>query len=222
MRGRVDVSEGFPRPAPHASSVNLIQEADYGIGLSKLLRVQERSPAPTVADQIQPVFIVDDQRYSGFPVRDRIMGGRAQLGDGVSRAWVGINCRGKVPSGNPYDKLVVHRVIVSHTSFAILGIEAGRNAGIAGLGGAFCAKCNTTRDAPNTGAQRSDFAGLLFGLSGDAPDPNNGHQFMAGINPVTLEGPWILNQLEALVIYQFTASVNTLSAIFFADEYPAP
>lgn len=221
MRGRVDMSEGFPRPAPSAMSTNLLQEPEFGIGLSNLFHIQERAPAPTLASEIQPVVVVDHLPLTGWPPHARVLGARAQLGDGISRAWIGMNCRGHLPSGNTNDKLVIHRIIVTHTAFAIIGIEIGRDPSVAGLVGGFALQCNTSRDAPNSGVRRSDFTGMLAGLSGDALDPN-ASQFMAGVQPVVIEGPFILNQLEAVFVYQQTAAAQTLAATFIADEYPAP
>lgn len=221
MRGRLDASEGFPRPLTPAMSTNLLQEPEFGIGLSNLFHIQERAPAPTLGSEIVPVVVVDTLHGSAWPPHSRVIGAKAQLGDGVSRAWIGMNCRGKPPSGNPQDRLVIHRVVVWHSAFALIGLEVGRDPSVAGLGGSFALQCNTGRDAPGSGVRRSDFTGMLAGLSGDAPDAN-AQQLHAGVNPTVIEGPFILNQLEAVFVYQNTASANTLSALFLADEFPAP
>lgn len=224
MRGRIDVSEGFPRPAPAGFSVNLLQQFDYGLGLSRILQLKERSPAPNLGTEVVPVLIVDELKKSAYPPRSFVIASRLVSGGGVTKAWVGVNCRGASASqiSVQNDRLVVHWIRINVSSVTNLNLEVGRTSGVIGLSGGFAMRCDSTLDQPAVGALRSDFTGTLVGESADAAD-GDAQNFIAVANQeCVFDGPFIIGQGEGVFVYQQPAVPATLSVTFFCEEFPGP
>lgn len=225
MRGRVDVSEGFPRPAAGILSTNLIQQFDYGLGLSRILQLKERSPAPTLGSELVPVIIVDDLKKSSHPPRSYVIGSRTLLCGGVNRGWVGVNCRGSASTSPAAvnERLVVHWIRVAVSAAMTMALEVGTTSGVVGLNGSYAMRCDSTRDVPAVGVMRTDFTGTLVGESAAQVPDTYAQQFYAVQNQETrLDGPWIIAQGEAVFVYQATPAAGTISATFFCEEYLAP
>jgi len=226
VRGRVDASEGFPRTPGIIASTNLIQQFQYGEGLSRLFAIKEKSPTPTLGSEIVPVVVVDELRPGGYPPRYRCSAGLQVITDAVNLAWVAVNCRGQIPSGNVQDKLVVHEIHIVHNvaGFTRFMLEIGYTSGVVGLAGGFATLNDSTADQPTVGQRRSDYTGILSGLSGDAGNGSFQEPLMIPPNvQYTIPGPFIIGQGELVGVHSAIAmGVGLLNGWFTCEEYPRP
>lgn len=224
MRGRVDRSRGIPFAPVAVTTPNLIQQ-DIGLQVSRLLQIKERSPSPTLGDQVIPVLVVDQLVNSAYPPHRVGFFGGLGASDIANRAWVGVNCRGQAPFPNSResDKLAVTEIVITDISGGNrFVLEVGRAAGVNGLVPGFASYADTsTKQGPATAL--TDFFAGLSGQSADAPDAAAqmlGQTQIGGV--LVIRGPFVIGVGEGVFVHTLNVGIADFVAWFRCEEYPGP
>lgn len=225
MRGRVDMSEGFPRPPAGTITSNLIQEFAHGLGLSRLFQIKERTPAPTFGSEVVPVVLIDDQLQSAYPPRQNVHGGTTQGpgAPGVSPRWSVVRCRGQFPTPSTEDRLVIHNFRFHNGAAADADLFFFCGFPFASLTTVVSTNMFVSVAAPfPAGLPQSDFSHFVTGEDAAALPVTPSRLTVPPNQTVLIEGPWVIGAGQVMGV-RSTGAIATLTSCFFnCTEYPGP